>query len=140
VSLTSNITGLTTTETVMMTIPSMTFTNGRAYKVILWGLQQSTTASTHFLYRLRKGSASTTGTIYKDQMRVPTLSTASTNNPCNLVFLLVNTSGADITTATTWTGSCAAGTGIFAASAGNVATATIEDAGLASQWTGQPVT
>jgi hypothetical protein len=140
VSITANVTGITTTETVLMTIPSMTYVNGRAYRVTLWGLAQSTTASTYFLYRLRKGSASTSGTIYKDQMRVPVLSTASTNSAVSLVFTLTNVSGADITTAVTWTGSVAAGTGIFAASAGNVAQATVEDIGLASQWPGQPVT
>lgn len=139
VSITANVSGITTTEVVLMTLPSMTYKNNRAYKVTLWGLSQSTTASTYFLYRLRKGSASTTGTIYKDQMRVPTLSTASTNGAVSLVFTLVNTSGADITTAVTWTGSVAAGTGIFAASAGNVAQATVEDCGLASQWPGQPI-
>jgi hypothetical protein len=139
VSINANVSGLTTTETVLMTIPSMTFTNGRAYRVTLWGLAQSTTASTYFLYKLRKGSASTSGTVYKDQMRVPVLGTASTNSAVSLTVLLVNNSGADITTAVTWTGSCAAGTGIFAASAGNLATATIEDVGLASAWPGQPI-
>lgn len=140
VSITANVSGLGVTETVLMTAPSMKFVNGRAYRATLWGLHQSTTADTHFLYRLRKGSASTTGTIYKDQIRIPTINTASTNSAVSAVVLLVNTSGADITTAVTWTGSCAVGTGIFAASAGNVATFTIEDIGLASQWTGQPVT
>lgn len=139
VSLNSNVSGLTTTETVLMTIPSMTFVNNRAYRVTLWGLHNSTTSDTYFLYRLRKGSATTTGTIYKDQMRVSTVNGVSVNGAVSLVFTLVNTSGADITTATTWTGSCAAGTGVFAASAGNLATATIEDVGLASAWTGQPI-
>lgn len=139
VSITANVTGITTTEVVVMTIPSMTFTNGRAYKVTLWGLQQSTTADTYFLHRLRKGSATTSGTIYKDQMRVATINAASTNSAVNLSTVLVNNTGADITTAVTWTTSCAAGTGILAASAGNVAYATIEDVGLASAWPGQPI-
>lgn len=139
VEITANVTGITTTEVALMTIPSMTYKAGRAYRVTLWGLAQSTTASTYFLYRLRAGSASTSGTIYKDQMRVPVLGTASTNSAVSLVFTLVNNTGADITTATTWTGSCAAGTGIFAASAGNHATATVEDIGLSSQWPGQPI-
>ena len=138
-SITANVSGITTTETVLMTVPSMTYKNGRAYRVTVWGLAQSTTASTYFLYRLRKGSASTSGTIYKDQMRVPVRGTASTHSAVSLVFTLVNTSGADITTAVTLTGSCAAGTGIFAASSGNVATTTVEDVGLATQWPGQPI-
>lgn len=138
VDLQSNITGITTTEVTLMTLPSMTFVNGRAYRVHLWGLAQSTTASTYFLYRFRKGTG-TGGTIYKDQMRVPVLSAASTNGAVDLTFLLTNVSGADITTTTTWTASCAAGTGIFAASAGNRATATIEDVGLAADWVGQPI-
>lgn len=139
VSITANITGITTTEVVVMTLPSMTYKDGRAYRVTLWGLQQSTTAATYFLHRLRKGSASTSGTIYKDQMRVPVINAASTNGPVSLTFELVNNTGADITTAVTWTTSCAAGTGIFAASAGNVAHATVEDVGLASAWPGQPI-
>ncbi|KUM82360.1 hypothetical protein AQI94_41980 [Streptomyces pseudovenezuelae] len=138
IDLQSNITGITATEVTLMTVPSMTYKNGRAYRVHLWGLANSTTASTYFLYRLRKGTG-TGGTIYKDQMRVPVLSTASTNSAVDLTFILVNTSGADITTAVTWTGSCAAGTGIFAASAGNRAHATVEDVGLSADWVGQPI-
>ncbi len=136
--ITANVSGITTTETTLMTIPSMTFVNQRAYRVTLWGLHQSTTADTYFLYRLREGTG-TGGTIYKDQMRVPTLNAVSTNGAVSLTFILVNETGADITTETTWTGSCAAGTGVFAASPGNHATATIEDVGLASAWPGQPI-
>lgn len=139
VSITANVAAISTTELVLMTIPSMTFKNGRAYRVTLWGLQQSTTAATYFLYRLRKGNATVVGTIYKDQMRVPVINAVSTNGAVSLIVNLENTSGADITTEVTWTASCAAGTGIFAASAGNVATATVEDVGLASQWPGQPI-
>lgn len=140
VSIVASVTGITATETVLMTLPSATYQAGRAYRVTLWGLAQSTTAGTYFLYRVRKGSATTSGTIYKDQLRVPLLSLANTNSAVNLTFLLVNASGADITTALTWTGSCAAGTGIFSAAAGNVATATVEDVGSASDWPGQPIT
>lgn len=138
IDLQSNITPITT-EAVLMSIPSMTYKDGRAYRVTLWGLQQSTTASTFFLYRLRKGNNTIVGTIYKDQMRVPTLSTASTNGAVSLTVILVNTSGADITTAITWTGTCNAGTGTFAASAGNRAHATVEDVGLSADWVGQPI-
>lgn len=139
VSIVANVTGITTTEQVMMTIPSMTYKNNRSYRVTLWGLQQSTTAATYFLHRLRKGNATITGTVYKDQMRVPVINAVSTNGALLLITNLENTSGADITTEVTWTASCAAGTGILAASAGNVAYATVEDVGLASQWPGQPI-
>lgn len=138
VDLQSNITPITT-ETVVMTAPSMTYKTGRAYRVSVWGLQQSTTASTWFLYRLRKGSNTIVGTIYKDQMRLPVLSSASTNGAVVLSFVLVNTTGADITTAVTLTGTCNAGTGTFAASAGNRAHITIEDVGLSADWVGQPI-
>lgn len=136
--ITANVTGITTTEVTVMTLPSMRFKGGRAYRVHLQGLQQSTTADTYFLHRLRAGTG-TAGTIYKDQLRIPTLNAVSVNGEVDLTFLLVNTTGADIVTTTTWTTSCAAGTGILAASAGNHATATIEDVGLASQWPGQPI-
>jgi len=132
--------GTAGTEFTLMTLPSMTFVNGRAYRVDLWGLQQSTTtADTYFLHQFRKGTG-IGGTLYKGQMRVRTLNATSTNNSVGLSFYLENTSGADITTTTTWTASCAAGTGgIFAASAGNQASATIVDVGLASQYSGQGV-
>jgi hypothetical protein len=138
VDLQSNITPITT-ETVVMTAPSMTYKNGRAYRVKVWGLQQSTTASTFFLYRLRKGSNTIVGTIYKDQMRLPVLSSASTNGAVVLDVILTNTSGADITTAVTLTATCNAGTGTFAASAGNRAHITVEDVGLSADWVGQPI-
>jgi hypothetical protein len=138
VDLQSNITPITT-ETVVMTAPSMTYRNGRAYRVKVWGLQQSTTASTWFLYRLRKGSNTIVGTVYKDQMRLPVLSSASTNGAVVLDVVLVNTSGADITTAITLTATCNAGTGTFAASAGNRAHITVEDVGLSADWVGQPI-
>lgn len=136
--ITANISGLGVTETTVMTLPSMTFQNGRAYRVHLWGLQQSTTADTYFLHQFRSGTG-TGGTLWKQQMRVPTVNVASVNSAVDLTFLLVNNTGADITTTSTWTTSCASGTGILAASAGNHATATIEDVGLASQWVGQPI-
>ena len=138
VDLTNNITPITT-ETVVMTAPSMTYKAGRAYRVKVWGLQQSTTASTFFLYRLRKGSNTIVGTIYKDQMRLPVLSSASTNGAVVLDFVLVNTTGSDITTAVTLTATCNAGTGTFAASAGNRAHITVEDVGLSADWVGQPI-
>lgn len=140
VQITTDITGITTTEVVLMTIPSMTFKAGRAYKVTLAGLHQSTTAGTYFLYRIRKGSATTTGTIYIDQMRVPTLPIASTNGVVNMSYYLENNTGADITTALTWTGSCAAGTGQFNTPSTNRAFATVEDIGVTGAWPGMPVT
>lgn len=140
VQITVDITGITTTEVVLMTIPSMTFKAGRAYKLTLAGLHQSTTAGTYFLYRLRKGSATTVGTIYIDQMRVPTLPIANTNGVVNMSYYLENNTGADITTALTWTGSAASGTGQFNTPSTNRAFAVVEDIGIAGSWPGMPVT
>lgn len=128
------------TEITIMTLPSMTFVDGRAYRVDLWGLQQSTsTADTYFLHQFRKGTG-TGGTLYKGQMRVRTLNGTTINNPVNLSFYLVNNSGANITTTTTWTASCAVGAGgVFAATSGNQASATIIDVGLATQYPGQAI-
>jgi hypothetical protein len=141
VQITSNVTGIAAgTETVLMTVPSMTYVNGRAYRIHLNGLHQSTTASTYFLYRIRKGSATTTGTIYVEQSRVPTLPTASTNGVVNMSYVLVNNSGADITTALTWTGTPAAGTGVFATLTNNRAYATVEDIGVVGSWSGIDIT
>ena len=141
VQITSAVTAIAAgTETVLMTIPSMTYTNGRAYRITLNGLQQSSTASTYFLYRIRKGSATTVGTIYLNQIRVPTLSSANTNSAVNLSFVLENNSGADITTALTWTGNPAAGTGIFDTPADNRAYATVEDIGVVGSYSGVNIT
>ncbi len=140
VTLTSNVgfTATPNTEVAVMTVPSMTYVNGRAYRVDVWGLHNAPTADSYVLYRLRKGTG-TGGTVYKDQMRVRTLNASSLNNPVNLSFYLVNTSGSDITTAVTLTGSCPVASGVFTASAGNQAATTVTDVGLATQNPGQPI-
>lgn len=141
VQITANVTGIAAgTETVLMTVPSMTYADGRAYRLTLNGLHQSTTASTYFLYRIRKGAATTVGTIYIEQVRVPTLSVANTNGVVNMSFILENNSGADITTALTWTGNPAAGTGAFHTLSNNRAYATVEDIGVVGSWSGTDIT
>lgn len=141
ITLTSNVTLSATpsTEATLMTVPSMTFVNGRAYRVDVWGLQQTPLASdTYLLYQLRKGTG-IAGTVYKGQMRERTLGVAATNNPVSRFFYLVNTSGADITTTVTLTASSPTASVVFAASAGNQASATVVDVGLASQYPGQAI-
>lgn len=139
VQITSDVTGMTTTEVVLMTVPSMTFVNGRAYRIYFNGMQESTTANTRFLYQLRKGSATTSGTVYVSPIRIP-LTTASIAQAVNVSIILENNSGSDITTALTWTGSAAAGTGIFSTSATNRAYSTVEDIGVVGSYSGISIT
>lgn len=139
-SLTTNVT-FAATETVIMSTGSMTFKNGRAYRVSIWGLHQWPTTDNYALYQLRKGTT-TAGTLYKGQMRTRGVPVAATNGPVNLTFTLTNTSGADVTTAVSLTGiqGSVAQTWTFTASAGNVASIIVEDIGLASSYPGNAIT
>jgi hypothetical protein len=137
-SITANVTGITTTQVALMTVPSETYVDGRAYRVTVWGLLQSTTADTYGLFEIHKGTLA--GTTYKGQMRVPVVNGANVNSVVSFNTVFLNQSGADITTALVLSCSVAAGTGIFAASSGNVAYMTVEDVGLATAWPGQPIT
>jgi hypothetical protein len=139
VQITSDVTGVAFgTETALMTIPSMTYVNGRAYRVYINGLHDSNSAPTSWIYRLRKGSATVTGTVYLIT-RIP-VSIASSPTSVNVSFVLENNSGADITTAITWTGSPIAGTGSFTTPTSNRAYATVEDIGVVGSYTGQNIT
>lgn len=126
-------------EAVLLTTNSMTWVAGRAYRVSIWGLLNAPAAN-YALLRLRKGTLAT-GTIWKDQMRVNSLTVSGTNVAVNLAPVLVNNTGSDITSAVSLTGTegSTAQTWNFTASAGNVASLTVEDIGSASDWPGQPI-
>jgi hypothetical protein len=139
----TNLTGNVTfgaTETAILTLPSMTFIDGRAYRVKVWGLHQWPTTDNYALYRLRK--TNTAGTIYKDQMRIGGVPVASTNSPVQIDTVLTNSSGANVTAAVLLTGiqGSVAQTWTFAASGGNVASMTVEDIGSATDWPGNAIT
>lgn len=130
--------GFTTTEVTIMTAPSFTWVNGRAYRMTVFGSFQSSITTGYMLLRIRKGTG-TAGTVYIDGIRVRVLDTfANTDLPVNFVFNLVNTSGADITTAVTLTANAQSGTIIWNNAAATTYV-TIEDVGLAADWAGTPI-
>jgi hypothetical protein len=141
VQITSNVTGIASgTETNLMTVPSMTFKDGRAYRLHINGMHESGAANDRMLYRVRKGSASTSGTLYLDALRVPTSATAGLVTVVNMSFILENNSGADITTALSVNANPASGTASFQTATTNRAFATVEDVGVVGSWSGVSIT
>lgn len=130
----------TTNETVIGTVPSFAWKNGRAYRFKCQAYVSATSA-TYFYTRVRKGSSTTTGNLYIDQIRVPIVSTSlSVNAYYDVDTILINTSGADITTALTITGQVASGTGQWSNNGMSVNSyATVEDIGLATDWPGAAI-
>lgn len=130
--------GFTTTEVTIMTAPSFTWVNGRAYRMTIFGSFQSNSTAGYIFFRIRKGTG-TAGTQYGDGLRMRTLDTfANTDLPVNYVLNFVNTTGADIATAVTLTVNAQSGTMIW----NNPASTTyinIEDVGLAADWVGTAI-
>ena len=111
VSATSAFSFTVTTESIVATLPSMTFKNGCAYRVkARWHLQSSSAATHTVVSRLRKGTT-TAGAEW-------TLFGNAAINATNGAYgqyqeaYLANNSGADITTATIFTGTANSPTGI----------------------------
>lgn len=141
VSISSNVTGIpANTETNLMTCPSMTFVAGRAYRITINGRHESGAASDRLLYRVRKGSASTSGNLWIDAVRLITATTAGQVTAVNMAFILENNTGSDITTAVSINANPALGTASFQTSSTDLAYATIEDVGVASAWPGVSIT
>jgi hypothetical protein len=137
---TASVTIPNATPGVLMTLPSVTFQDGRAYRVTVWGHQTNATASTYCVYSLVKGTT-TGGTVYVTGIRVPGLPVTGADAAVSLVFHLSNTTGAPVTTQMVLTGSSASGTGTWSAdAAGLMSYVTVEDIGLAADWPGSPVT
>lgn len=114
--------------------PSLTFKNGRLYRLTLvWAYGLSTAALTGFTVKLRKGSASTVGQILGQTSAMDTQN-AIFRGGQPLICYVQNISGADITTKISATIKRAAGTAdpsLYGDSAGNPFTLTIEDIGKA---------
>lgn len=140
VSITSNVTGISTTTTIMTT-PTILWRSNRAYQVNVWGLALNTSAATSYVvFQLHRGTG-TGGTTWKDQIRfnLLPLATSTVNTAISFSTILVNTSGADFSTTMTLTMSVNTGTANFSASAGNVAYMTVCDVGSAVNVPGQPI-
>jgi hypothetical protein len=123
------------TDAVLLTLPSMTFVNGRAYKFTVYGYMTLANAETYALFNFRKGTTAG-GTVIVGGMRVRGQAAAGGSDLVVMTsFMLTNTSGADITTQMVWTGSVASGTGTWDASSTTLPSyAMIEDMGLASAY------
>lgn len=125
---------VTTTETVGITSASMTFENGRAYKIQVHGLLQSSVANDVVRSRTRRNTVS--GTILMDTMNTATIQTANTNEIFDYSQIVANTSGSNITSPVVVTYHRIAGSGNvrIAADATNPAWIEIRDVGLASDY------
>lgn len=126
----------TTTEVVWLTSDSVTFTNGRAYEIMLVGrVISSVTADTVDL-RVRKTNLA--GIVLLESFRLP-CTTANVSGPLgDRPNLVTNTTGADITAVLVATASRGSGTGRcnVVASAVTPAYLWITDIGLAADYPG----
>lgn len=125
---------VTTTETVGITSSSVTFEDGRAYKVHVHGLLQSSIAADRARSRTRRTNAA--GTILMDTMDTVVIPANNTNVIFDYSQVVVNNSGSDITDVLVVTYHRIAGTGNvrIAADATNPAWIEIKDVGLASDY------
>jgi hypothetical protein len=130
-AITANTSTTTSTEAVAITTPSITFQNGRAYRITFKGLGTGTVAADNGQFRVRK--TNTSGTAYIDGFRTYLF---NGNTMFNLQNICANNSGADITAALVGTYVLASGSGnvSVAASTNNVAFILVEDMGLASNF------
>ncbi|MEV5953722.1 hypothetical protein AB0M11_08085 [Streptomyces sp. NPDC051987] len=131
-AITANTSTTTTTELVAITTPSITFQNGRAYRITYKGLGIGTTTGDNGQFRVRK--TNTSGTAYIDGFRTYLF---AGNTMFNLQNICANNSGADITAALVGTYALASGGGTVAvaASTNNVAYILVEDMGISSNFT-----
>lgn len=129
----ANTSAVTTTETVAITSPSITFEDGRAYRITLKCLAQSSVASDTVMLRVRK--TDTSGTAYIDQNR-KYIPANGANAPAHFSNIASNTTGSDITAVLVATYQRASGSGnvLIAASANNVAYILVEDVGDAGDY------
>lgn len=132
-AITANTSTVTTVETVAITTPSITFQNGRAYRIIFKGLAQSDTAADSVIVRVRK--TNTSGTAYVDQVRLYVVAN-NANSPFYFANICSNTTGADVTAALVGTYVRASGAGnvLIAASTNNVAYVLVEDIGSSDDY------
>lgn len=135
VKITANVALGLATDTAVMTAPSFTYVNGRAYKVTIWGGVGG--AVGYALLRIYKGTG-VVGTIYSDNVRVP----VTTTSPCLAAStqILTNSSGANVTTTLTLSASGSVASMTWNANAtSSPGYMTVEDVGLAADWVGAAI-
>lgn len=129
----ANTATTTTTEAVAITTPSITFTNGHAYRITYKGLGGGSVNGDQGQFRVRKTNLS--GTAWIDGFGQYMF---NGNTMFNLQNICANNTGADVTAALVGTYVRAAGSGNVAvnASTNNVAYILVEDMGPSSNFTG----
>lgn len=137
---TSSGTVASITDIAVMSTPSITFENGRAYSIEVVMLVQSNTASTTangFRVRIRKTNAA--GTMYADWRMVEYTGAANQWDPFYGKRVVVRTAGSNLSTvicATLSRSSVGAATLNLFADTTDVAYVRVEDIGLASDYSG----
>ncbi|MGW1623032.1 hypothetical protein [Streptomyces sp. NPDC002172] len=132
-AITANTATTTTSEAVAITTPSITFQNGRAYRITYKGLAAGSNAGDNGQFRVRKTNLS--GTTYIDSFRIPLF---AGNTMFNLQNICANNTGSDINAALVGSYVLVTGGGGtvgIAASTTNVAYILVEDMGLSSNFT-----
>ena len=137
-SISANTTTVTTTEAVAITTGSITFQNGRAYRISYKGLGSGTVNGDEGQFRVRKTNLSGTAWVDSFGHYLP-----NGNSMFDVQNICVNNSGSDVTAALVGTYARYQGTGSIsvAASTNNVAYVLVEDMGLAANFPGAtPIT
>ncbi|GGW41396.1 hypothetical protein [Streptomyces xantholiticus] len=131
--ITANSSNTTTVETVAITTASVTFETGRAYRVILRGLGQSSVAEDTMTMRVRK--TNTSGQVLLESFRIY-IPAGGVNVDYYSAQVCTNTTGADVSAALVGTYVRNTGTGncFMAASATHVSYIQVEDIGPASDF------
>lgn len=132
-AITANTATTTTVETVGITSGAVTFETGRAYRIALRGLGQSSVAADTMTLRIRK--TDTTGDVYLESFRIY-IPVNDTNVDYYSAQICANNTGADVSAALVATYVRNSGTGNvrMAASATHVSYIQVEDIGLASDF------
>lgn len=131
---TTNTAGVTGTETIALTSASVTFLAGRAYRVTIKGVVQSSTAGDTVQLRVRKTNA--VGAIYLDTFTALRVNVAGDNSLYTYENVIRNDTGADVTAALvmTYVRGSGAGTVLVAADAVNPAYIEINDVGASGSY------
>lgn len=122
-------TGALAAETVVLTLPSMTFKNGRAYKIVWYWVASQTTAG---LVNVKARRGTTTAGANKASWALPHNTTLSTTDQG--YAYVKNTSGSDITDQMVLTAAPGAGTVTVQGTTTTVQTFEVYDAGAAGDF------
>jgi hypothetical protein len=131
--ITANTGTTTTTEAIAITSAALTFRTGRAYRIALRGLAQSSAGGDTMTLKVRK--TNTSGTVYLESFRLY-IPVNGTNVDYYSSQICTNTTGADVSAplVATYLRNSGGGNVLVAASATHVSYIRVEDIGLASDF------